>query len=123
MLTVLQKWKLYSEFKCRYYGAVTALFQGQHVQDQLQQMGIRVSYYRRAVNLLGRATQISENGVMIESSNTKDDDSADDDYYYYLNSEDKHSVGQSAAKKVILLKLKLYMRWLKIKYYLSLLVI
>lgn len=66
-------------------------------------MGIRVSYYRRAVNLLGRATQISENGVIIESSNTKDEDSADDDYYYYLNSDDKHGVGQSAVKKVILL--------------------
>lgn len=98
---MLQKWRLYSEFKCRYYGAVTALFQGQYVQDQLQQMGTRVSYYRRAVNLLGRAGQISENSVNTEGLMTKDDDSADDDYYYYLKSEDiRGSRSRSAIAKV-----------------------
>lgn len=104
---LLQKWRLYSEFKCRYYGAVTALFQGQHVQDQLQQMGTRVSYYRRAVNLLGRASLISENDGKSETVTDNDDNSADDDYYYYLSSEDRHSgSGQSVALKVRFLYLK-----------------
>lgn len=97
--TMLQKWQLYSEFKCRYYGAVTALFQGQHVQDQLQQMGTRVSYYRRAVNLLGRADAISEKGAIADKK-TKDYDSADDDYYYYLETEGQGSKSRSAAIKV-----------------------
>jgi len=98
---VFQKWRLYSEFKCRYYGAVTALFQGQHVQDQLQQMGTRVSYYRRAVNLLGRAGLISESGGKTAASISKDEDSADDDYYYYLESEHgQPGAGRSAASKV-----------------------
>lgn len=98
---MLQKWQLYSEFKCRYYGAVTALFQGQHVQDQLQQMGTRVSYYRRAVNLLGRASLISERGLIYTEKN---DDSADDDFYYYLNPEvERSEKGQSAAAKVKIL--------------------
>lgn len=97
---MLQRWRLYAEFKCRYYGAVTALFQGQHVQDQLQQMGTRVSYYRRAVNLLGRADAISEKGTITEKKD-KDYDSADDDYYYYLESKDgRGNKSQSAAIKV-----------------------
>ncbi|XP_027845720.2 uncharacterized protein LOC114126045 isoform X3 [Aphis gossypii] len=96
----LEKWRLFSEFKCRYYGAVTALFQGQHVQDQLQQMGTRVSYYRRAVNLLGRAGLISESGGKTAASMSKDEDSADDDYYYYLESEHgRPGTGRSAAAK------------------------
>jgi len=98
---MLQKWQLYTEFKCRYYGAVTALFQGQYVQDQLQQMGTRVSYYQKAVNLLGRAGQISEIGANTESLMRKDEDSADDDYYYYL--EMKHlrqPKGQAVISKV-----------------------
>lgn len=99
-MTILQKWRLYSEFKCRYYGAITALFQGQHAQDQLQQMGTRVSYYRRAVNLLGRAGQISESGIKLASI-TEDYDSADDDYYYYLDSKDRGpGSGSSATAKV-----------------------
>lgn len=75
------------------------MFQGQHVQDQLQQMGTRVSYYRRAVNLLGRASQISESNSKAVSS--KDYDSADDDFYYYLDSKDKGpGSALSAAIKV-----------------------
>lgn len=79
---------------------MTALFQGQHVQDQLQQMGTRVSFYRRAVNLLGRASQISESGGKKLNSMAKDDDSADDDYYYYLNSIKESNNAQSASAKV-----------------------
>ncbi|XP_025196842.1 uncharacterized protein LOC112595755 [Melanaphis sacchari] len=59
------KWKFYTDFKCRYYGALTALFQGQYVQIRLRQMGTCVSYYRRAVNLLCRARFISESGGII----------------------------------------------------------
>lgn len=102
--TMLQRWQLYSEFKCRYYGAVTALFQGQHVQDQLQQMGTRVSYYRRAVNLLGRADAISEKGANTDKkTKDKDYDSADDDYYYYLEPEGQGSKSRSAVIKVSVL--------------------
>lgn len=101
----MQKWQLYTEFKCRYYGAVTALFQGQHAQDHLQQMGTRVSYYRRTVNLLGRAGQISENCDKIPTKVYDDDgDSADEEYYYYLDSKESLGRGQSAALKVRLLK-------------------
>lgn len=104
----MQKWRLYTEFKCRYYGAVTALFQGQHAQDHLQQMGTRVSYYRRAVNLLGRAGQISENCGKISTKVLEEDDSADDDYYYYLDSKESLGRGRSAAIKVRLPRTKYF---------------
>jgi len=98
---MLQKWQLYAEFKCRYYGAVTALFQGQHAQDQLQQMGTRVSYYQRAVNLLGRARDISELGANTESLIRKEEDSADEEYYYYLEIKHiRHSRGRSVISRV-----------------------
>jgi len=68
-------------------------------------MGTRVSYYRRAVNLLGRAGLISESGSKTVALISKDEDSTDDDYYYYLESEHgHHGAGQSAAAKVRLFK-------------------
>lgn len=97
---MLQKWQLNSEFKCRYYGAITALFQGQYVQDDHQKMGTRVSYYQRAVNLLNRAGLISERG---ENISEQDDNSGDDDFYYYLNTEDERKNRQKAAAKVNIL--------------------
>jgi hypothetical protein len=64
-------------------------------------MGTRVSYYRRAVNLLGRAGQISENGGKSMTLVSREDDSADDDYYYYLDSEvGRIGSGRLAATKV-----------------------
>lgn len=97
---MLQKWKLNSEFKCRYYGAVTALFQGQYVQDQLQQMGTRVSYYCRAVNLLNRAEQISEDGATLLTLTMKDDDSADECYYYLQSDNIRGGKSRPAFTKV-----------------------
>lgn len=64
-------------------------------------MGTRVSFYRRAVNLLGRAGQISENGGKAMTMVSREDDSADDDYYYYLVSEGgRIGTGRLAAIKV-----------------------
>lgn len=64
-------------------------------------MGTRVSYYRRAVNLLGRAGLISENGGKAALTTSKDDDSSDDEYYYYLDSnEGQKGKSLSAAEKV-----------------------